>query len=369
MRIDLYNRLLRDPDTDGGNGDDNVSDEAKALEAALLEEGDANVSKPDSKPADKPSDKGDNKGGDKSGAADDPEEDIEVTGEDGKPQTIKVKRSELKKGYLRQDDYTKKTQRLSEIEKNQKDLIETAEAIRQNPKLAKVFVGLIQNAIKQNEKGEGYYDEAFIDKQLAILDNVAASPGDTKSTVEDKQEDIEKLLEGVDPESPIAKALRATFKANKDIMAKLKGFEEGQSKITKTIGEKEAKEQEAQYNALVEQAGKVLNSTIDDLADETKGGLAFFTQGEKQEWRWKTVAFLRDNPVAYKDDKEFVQRVNDVGKAVHAAMIKYREEILAQQLQKPKTKQEEPKKETTSAEATSLEADILKELEAIDAKT
>lgn len=361
-----FNTLLRKDDATESGGND-LSPEAQELEKALIEEGLGNGSTPDKGAEDKGtpgSDKSKPAGSDKGGAAeDDPEEEIDVKEmKDGKEVAtkVKVKRSELKAGYLRQQDYTAKTQRLAEIEKNQKDLITTAEAIRQHKGLSKIFVTLVQKAI--SEKG---YNEEFITKQLEILDEVAPAPGDNKKDLKENQDDIEKLLEGVDPDSPIAKALKQTWKANQDMLAKMKGLEEGQGKFAKTLGEKEAKEQEAQYNALVDTASKTLNSTLDEMADETKSGLSFFTPGEKQEWRWKVVAFLRDNPMDYKDDADFVKRVSDVGKAVHGAMTKYREEILAQQLSTKKPK-EEPKKETTSAEAATLEEDILKELEAIE---
>lgn len=338
------------------------SQEAQDLEKALIEEGVGDAPKQNENTEDKGAPSGD-KGKPAGGGEDDPEEEIDQKEtKDGKEVVtkIKVKRSELKAGYMRQQDYTTKTQRLAEIEKNQKDLIQTAEAIRQHKGLAKIFVTLVERAI--SEKG---YNEDFINSQLKVLDAVAPAPGDKPEDLKENQEDIEKLLEGVDADSPIAKALKQTWKANKDMLAKMKVLEEGQGKFSKAFTDKEAAENKQQYDTLVETAGKTLNGTLDDLADDTKGGLSFFTPGEKQEWRWKVVAFLRDNPEEYKDVKDFVQRVGDVGKAVHGAMIKYREEIIAQQLGKPKTK-EEPKKETTSAEGATLEEDIIKELEAIE---
>lgn len=356
-------RLLRDPNAGDGGGDGS-SAEALALEQALLDEGGIDAKPKEEVKDDKGAGAGDKgKGaGDKSGVEDDPEEELDSKDDKGQPTKIKVKRSELKAGYMRQQDYTQKTQKLSEIEKNQKDLIQTAEAIRQHPKLAKAFVSFVQQAI--TEKG---YNEEFIDKQLQVLTAVAPQAGDTKKDLKDNQEDIENLLEGVDPESPIAKALKQTWKANKDMLAKLKELEDGQGKVTKAFSDKEAQEQETQYKALVETAGQKLNSKLTDMVDETKdGSLTFFTPGEKQEWRWKVVGFLRDNPVEYKDENEFLTRIADVGKAVHTAMIKYREEILAQQLVKPKTKEEPKQKENLSPDALSLEEEITRELNALE---
>lgn len=382
-----FMRVYRDPDVNAdakgaAEPAPGESAEALALEQALLNEGEPNVdtSKDQKAGTDGKDDKAkaaaDSKGagaGADKGVADpnDPEYDIDFKDDKGAVTKQKVKLSELKQGYLRQDDYTKKTQRVADVEKNQKDLITTVEAIRQNPKLAKLFVGLVEGAIKKDAEGKGYYDDAFIDKQLNGLQGVQAAPDDSKKDLKDKNEDIEAMLKDVDPDSPIAKALRATWSQNKQLMADLQSVKTAQEGTRNIIDESTRVEAEKQYQKLVTEAGTMMNSHLDGMTDTTKdGGLEFFTPGEKQEWRFKVVAFLRDNPVEYKDDKEFVKRIDEVGKAVHNYMVKFREEIIAQKLEGNKLKKgtTEAPKETLSADALTLEEEIQKELDDLGVK-
>lgn len=364
-------RICYDPkeeENDGGTPDNQA--EIDALEQALLDEGGEGGKKSEEKEVestDKDADKdikGKGKSVDKAVSEDDPEYEIENGKDDkGNPIKVKAKLSELKAGYLRQDDYTKKTQRLSEVEKNQKDMIATVEAIRQNPKLAKLFIGIVEGAI--SEKG---YNEEFIEKQLTALAGVQAEPGDKKKDLQDKNEDIEKILEDVDPESPLAKALKQTWAANKALETRLKGLEEGHSKTSKTVEEQITKEQETAYNKLVDGAAKIMNDTLDGLADPEKGSkLDFVSKEEQQEWRYRVVAYLKDNPKDYKDDTEFVTRLNEVGNAVHKYIKQYRESLIAQKLDANKKKKviEKEPENNQSAEALTLEQEILTELENI----
>lgn len=374
-----FMRLYRDPEANpdnkgGGEPAPGESAEALALEQELLNEvglhdiskdKDAGTAGKDDVNKTADNNKGSGAAADK-GSTDDPEYDIDFKDDKGGVSKQKVKLSELKNGYLRQDDYTKKTQRLSEIENNQKDLITTVEAIRQNPKLAKLFVGLVEGAIKKDAGGKGYYDEAFIDKQLNGLQSVQAAPDDSKKDLKDKNEDIEDMLKDVDPDSPIAKALRVTMAQNKQLMADIQNVKNAQEGTRSIIDESTRAEAEKQYQALVTEAGKMMNDHLDGMTDTAKGGLEFFTPGEKQEWRFKVVAFLRDNPVEYKDDKEFIKRIDEAGKAVHNYMVKFREEIIAQKLEGNKLKKTvEPVADKPSADQMTLEEELQKELDSI----
>lgn len=364
--------LLRDPgagENGGGEGAPGTSDESKALEQALLDEGGApNADDKDKETkdvkagaGDQGGDKGKGPGAGKSITDEDPEVEIENKDDKGVITKNKIKMSELKAGYLRQQDYTTKSQRVAEVEKNQKDLITTIEAIRANPNLSKLFIGLIEKSI-----GKEGYNQAFIDKTLQSLQDVQPDKGDDKQDLKDKQEDIEDLLKEVDADSPIAKALRQTYAMNKKLMADLKGLSDKVGTTTKAVEDRQTQEHEAQYQKLVTDAGKMMNDHLDGMIDPAKGNLDFFTDGEKQEWRYKVVAFLRDNPVEYKDEKEFLGRIEQVGKALHNHMVKYREGIIARQLENKNKKPIEKKDETQSQEAMTLEQELEKELLALE---
>jgi hypothetical protein len=209
------------------------------------------------------------------------------------------------------EDYTKKTQTLAEEKEKIGDLIKFADAVRKNPKMVKAIVGLTE---------KGLSDETVLDKVLMALEG----------TVEAAKEDLEKLLEGVDPESPEGKVI-------KGLQSKVKALEARLDQTDKTIKETGTKITDKETQEAIGQAQQVLNTTLVDLADVKKGGLEFDTETGQKLWRMLTISYLKDNPKAYESQEDFVKTVQEVGKQMHAALQKFGEAKLKKYLETKKT--------------------------------
>ena len=81
---------------------------------------------------------------------DDPEFELEF-GEEGKKEKRKLKLSDLHKGYMQNDDYTKKTQDLASEREKIKDLIGWSESVKKNPEAVKLVIAL-SKALETGDK-------------------------------------------------------------------------------------------------------------------------------------------------------------------------------------------------------------------------
>ena len=106
------------------------------------------------------------------------EEAIETKSEETNPNEIeidgigKVEISELKNGYLRQSDYTKKTQEVSKLRKEAEEAMKIADFVKSNPHLAQSVgiepVNPFMNKISELE--EQLYDMK-LEKEIETLAN------------------------------------------------------------------------------------------------------------------------------------------------------------------------------------------------------
>lgn len=204
---------------------------------------------------------------------------------DGKP--IKAKLSEInewKQGYLRQQDYTRKTQELAEQRKELEELIRFADYLRANPqKLQKV---------------------------LAVLEE----------KTEEMKEDISSELAGLDETDPYAKLLKRTF--------------ESVSRLEKKIADLESKSVASEEEMAVEEARKILVNTLEESAK----AMQFDDEEEKNTWRQMVLSYLKDNPRDYKDEEDFKQTINEVGKKYYDALQKIGETKIKKYLESKKGK-------------------------------
>jgi hypothetical protein len=203
-------------------------------------------------------------------APDDPE--VELEG------GTKVKMSELKKGYMLQSDYTTKTQALAEQRKEVEELITLANYLKANPTKLKRIIAIL------DEKGE---------------------------EIAEKKEEITAELEGLDPNDPLAKTLKAQNKMLSDLQKQIANMQQAQ--------------ETSQKEGLVLQAQQVLTKTLDEVAKD----FTFEDDEEKGLWRTMVLSFLKDNPKQYADEADFVKTIKEIGKKYFETLTKLAEKRVA----------------------------------------
>jgi hypothetical protein len=256
---------------------------------------------------------------------DDPEFELEF-GEEGKKEKKKIKLSDLHKGYMQNDDYTKKTQELSSEKEKIKDLIAWSENVKKNPEAVKLII----NLSKALESG----DKDRIAKAIGVFE--AKVVAKKEETVE-KIEDIEKELEGLDPESPEYKVTIRLLKQNQGFLKKLEDLEGKVDKTSGTIQKTQDDNDKKEMEAAVEQASKVLNTTLTSLTDAKTGEVKFDSDEAVGLWRKLVLSHLRDNPKEYKDENDFVETIKIAGKKIHAEISKMSEVALAKYIKTKET--------------------------------
>ena len=251
------------------------------------------------------------------------------TGEADKKQKHKAKLSELKAGYMRNEDYTKKSQELAAAREKVKQLEDWGTKIASNKQLANLILHITDKAITK----DGYNNE-WIEKALQFAEGKLET---RKEEIVEESDEIKKVLEDLDPDSPYAKILKQSLAQNKqslELIKKLEGkidsFEKGYQSNLEESQKKEVEEQ-------VQKAQQVLKDTLDALADPSKdGGFEFKTTERKAIWRKLVISELQANPKEYKTEEEFVAAVKAVGKQWYDQLEKARESELAEYLKKKK---------------------------------
>jgi hypothetical protein len=249
--------------------------------------------------------------------ADDPEFDLEF-GEEGKKEKKKVKLSDLHKGYMLNEDYTKKTQELSSERAKMKDLINWSESVKKNPEAVKLLVNL-SKALETGDKDK-------ISKAIGVFE---AKVEAKKEATEEKIEDLEKELEGLDPDSNEYKFAARMLKMNQNLLKKLEDIEGKVNKTTSTVEETEKEKAKLAEKDAVERASKVLNDTLASLTDPKAGEVKLDSEKATGLWKKLVIAHLRNSPRDYKDENDFVETVKTIGKAVFAEMKEISEASLA----------------------------------------
>jgi hypothetical protein len=269
----------------------------------------------------------------------------------------KIKLADLKKGFMLQEDYTKKTQEIKEKEAEIKELVDWANGVKKNPKLLKLVVGITEKAF-----GEKDYNNEFIDKALTILE-------DKKEEVQEKIEDIEKLLANIDPESPQYAALKQALLNGQALEKKLGDIQKKMSEKETLESEAKTADEKAKFADAVKQAQTALTNCLAELSDAAKPeGLKFTNDDEKGLWRQLVIATLQNTPKQYKDEAEFLGTVKETGKTLYGVFTKLKEAIIAAHLEskkfppagpaKPEEKKPEEKKEETPAPSGGLQGKI-----------
>lgn len=233
----------------------------------------------------------------------------------------KLKKSELKDLLEKGKDYTKKTQDLSEKEKSVKELQDWAEVVKGNKKAVEHLIKFSSKLM--NNKGE--YDEELLDRLNNALENKVEG---AKTGLKAQEIQLEKELAELDPESPMYKVVKAS-------LDQIQSLQERLDKADKEANEAKERKAQEDYKAQVVHAQQVYRTTLDTLIDEKDPkGLKFDAESSKKIWESLVSSYMKDNPKDYKDEADFVNTLKDVGRACHASLSKFSEEVIAGYLKK-----------------------------------
>ena len=236
----------------------------------------------------------------------------------------KVKLTDLQKGYMLQEDYTKKTTALSAKEKGVQEIINWIGKVRESGEDAtKVLIAFTEKALGNPEK---------LKKMLTALE-------DTQAAIEVKEDDIEKELEGMDPDDP-------AYKTQKNLLLKIKqlggmvntlqGQLENKNKADADNFRKiQESEKQKEFNKSVESAQNALTVNMKALVEEQKEVLN--TDRKKALWSRMVIAYLREHPEKYDSEDVFVSRIKEIGKDAANEIKAMSEEVLASYLEKKKS--------------------------------
>ena len=256
---------------------------------------------------------------------DDPEFELEF-GEEGKKEKRKLKLSDLHKGYMQNDDYTKKTQDLASEREKIKDLIGWSESVKKNPEAVKLVIAL-SKALETGDKDR-------IAKAISVFE---AKIEAKKEEAIEKIEDLEKELEGLDPESAEYKFAARMLKMNQALLKKMEDIDckikTTSDTVQKTQDERLKKEEEE----AVQQASKVLNDALASLTDPKTGEVKIDSAEGLALWRKIVLSQLKDNPKEYKDEKDFVDTIKAAGKKAYEEINKMSEAALAKYIKTKET--------------------------------
>lgn len=212
----------------------------------------------------------------------DPEFEVDAADEAGKPTKQKLKLSELKKGYLRESDYTRKTQEISALKERYRNVEEFLTRVNSHDGLRK----LINSIVVKAGLDEGKINDEVVNKYLGLIE-------DKKEAIVDDQKEIESVLSELDPDGPHYKILKRQLEQNKEQLKKIAALEQkisGFDKFQTTLTEQQQNEQ---LQKATTEAATVMETTLKDLADTSKGGYKFIHDTEKQRWESTVNAILK----------------------------------------------------------------------------
>jgi len=198
----------------------------------------------------------------------DPELDL---GTDDDKQPLKVKRSEVlawRKGQMRQEDYTKKTQELAAQREELKEMANVVEHLKQHPQKAAKIIDIL-------EQDEG--------------------------TMEAKKEDIEDELRDLPDDDPYAKALKKQKTQMEELIKQNKSMQDKLSHYDKTI-----------KTQAEEQATKQAQEALTTSLEENAKFFNFEDDDDKKEWRNSVLTYLVHNPQKFASEEEFLNALKDI---------------------------------------------------------
>jgi len=237
----------------------------------------------------------------------------------------KVKLADLRKGFMLNEDYTKKTQELSAERQKNKELLDWASLVVKNPKFANILATLTDKGITNTG-----FNEALLDKVLAALD-------DKQQAAAAKSDELEEALKNMDPLDPNYEVFKQALEKNRALEQRLSGLEQKiQGTEAQTLKHAQETEKQARDQA-IQQAQTRITSALDALVDPAKpDSLKFFTPEEKALWRKEVLFVLAHNPREIKSEEDFNALIKDVGAQVHGHLNKMFEARLAEYLKTKK---------------------------------
>jgi len=214
---------------------------------------------------------------------------------------VKLKRSAAKDLLAKGQDYSKKTEELTQRAQNVKQFEELAEKLSQSPQKLQKILSILEAK-----------DEAAAAAADGSGSKAAAEAANAKA-----KSALEAALEKLDPEDPAAAVLKHLIEETKTTNAMLKTFQEREETLRKQEAETQQKLQDAesqkQYQATVKEAGETLTSTIESTFKELK----IEHQEEQTAVKNLALSIIKDNPKKIESKEDWAKVVKDATTKAH----------------------------------------------------
>jgi len=201
-------------------------------------------------------------------------EDPEVEVSAGK----KVKMSELKAGYLRNEDYTSKTQKLSEDQAKMKDTLDWVKRVSSNQKLAKAVDSIVSKAFTDENA------EQYLDGLLSHLEG-------KKEQIQDAKDEIDELLSELPQDDPYAQALRHNREMIRKAMAQINTAITAAKQTPQQAKAEDPQATQQDKAAITDEGRKAVDDAIGESA---KAAGVAQNDGQYKFWRSAVVAELNE---------------------------------------------------------------------------
>jgi hypothetical protein len=198
---------------------------------------------------------------------DDPEFDVDLGG--GK--TEKIKLSLLKKGYMQQGDYTKKSQDLARQREEVEPLLNFVNLAKQDQKAVSALVSFVEQFIKDDK-----INPEFIER----FNSFVSGKQETPQAIDFKDPELNRALTDIDPESDLGKVIMHVLQKNNSLEKELREFRDGYTKKEQAQAEAANKQE---FQKMVDGARAFYTDTVKTLGDDQKK-FKFHSPEERQDW-------------------------------------------------------------------------------------
>lgn len=292
----------------------------------------------------------------------DPEHELDFEIEQGKGKH-KMKLSDLKQG----------AKWVHENSRIFASMLKIRELAGKHPEFQKVLSEVISRSF--NDKGE--LNGEFTSKMMSQIEAKAeAQQEKNQQKIDDKDENIEqmeKLLEDLEPDSSQAQLLKRSIATQKSLRAQLVEKSSSLEKVIKQLNDRLSgvensskdmidRRQKEESSKAVESASKIFNDTYSELVNqERKDAYRFLDDEEKAVFESEVRNIVAANADKIADDAGYVKTIQDAVKSVSQKYGKRREAIINDYHRRKNTtdkKTEEKPQGNSNGQLKSLEEEV-----------